>query len=81
MKRILNKQKKILSQGQRDVLEFVIAYEREHDSAPTQEEIAEHFQYSRQNAKKFLDTLEAKGWIKKRGRIYRNIEVQKFSTE
>lgn len=77
MTRILNNNKRVLTEGQQHVLSYIIEFTDKWGSAPTQQEIADHIKSSRQNAQRYLDVLVQKGYIKREGRKYRNIKLRK----
>ncbi|MFW6189072.1 MAG: transcriptional repressor LexA [Planctomycetota bacterium] len=66
-----------LTQRQREVFEFICDAMREENRPPTVREIAEHFGFrSPKAATDHLDALERKGYIRRRDRKARNIEVR-----
>lgn len=65
-----------LTVKQERVFNFIIKYKEESGYPPTVREITENLQLSGPNsAKKFLDILERKGWIKKTAKSSRAIEI------
>lgn len=66
-----------LTDRQREVFEFVRSSMREEHRPPTVREIADHFGFrSPKAATDHLDALERKGYIKRRNRKARNIEIR-----
>ncbi len=60
---------------QRDLLEFVARYQREHGISPTLEEIGEEFHISRVTAFQHVNALKKRGAITQRPREARSIEI------
>ena len=66
-----------LTKRQREVFEFICGVMREESRPPTVREIADHFGFrSPKAATDHLDALERKGYIRRRNRKARNIEVR-----
>ena len=67
-----------LTQRQQQVFEFILRAIREGNRPPTVREIAEHFGFRSPKAvTDHLGALERKGYITRRNRKSRNIEVRK----
>ncbi len=65
-----------LTEKQARVFNFIVKYKEESGYPPTVREITQNLGLSGPNsAKKFLDILERKGWIKKTARSSRAIEI------
>lgn len=60
---------------QRDLLEFVGSYQRDHGVSPTLEEIGEHFGISRVTAHQHVGALVKKGAVRRRAREARSLEI------
>jgi repressor LexA len=66
-----------LTDRQREIFEFICDVMREDNRPPTVREIAEHFGFrSPKAATDHLDALERKGYIRRRDRKARNIEIR-----
>ncbi len=66
-----------LTERQREIFEFICDTMRAQNRPPTVREIAQHFKFqSPKAATDHLDALERKGFIKRRNRKARNIEVR-----
>ncbi|MGD2174369.1 MAG: transcriptional repressor LexA [Candidatus Brocadiaceae bacterium] len=66
-----------LTKRQREVFDFICDVMREETRPPTVREIADHFGFrSPKAATDHLDALERKGYIRRRNRKARNIEVR-----
>ncbi|HYV98103.1 MAG TPA: transcriptional repressor LexA [Gemmatimonadaceae bacterium] len=65
-----------LTKRQREILDYLSAYEEEHGYAPSFEEIAKHFNYnSLATVHEHLSNLERKGYIKRSYNESRAIEI------
>lgn len=60
---------------QRDLLEFVAAYQRENGLSPTLEEIGDHFGISRVTAFQHVSALKKRGALTQRPREARSLEI------
>ncbi|MFO8006828.1 MAG: transcriptional repressor LexA [Candidatus Brocadiia bacterium] len=66
-----------LTDRQREVFDFICSVMREETRPPTVREIADHFGFrSPKAATDHLDALERKGYIRRRNRKARNIEIR-----
>ncbi|MHC4481183.1 MAG: transcriptional repressor LexA [Planctomycetota bacterium] len=66
-----------LTDRQREIFEFICDAMREENRPPTVREIAQHFGFqSPKAATDHLDALERKGYIRRRNRKARNIEIR-----
>lgn len=66
-----------LTERQREIFEFICDTMREQNRPPTVREIAQHFDFqSPKAATDHLDALERKGYIRRRNRKARNIEIR-----
>ncbi len=66
-----------LTKRQREIFEFICETMREETRPPTVREIAQHFGFrSPKAATDHLDALERKGYIRRRNRKARNIEIR-----
>ncbi len=67
---------KYLTERQRDILNFIREFQREHDVAPTHREICDHFGFSSYGTVyKHLSLLEKKGLIRRDWNQKRGVEV------
>jgi repressor LexA len=65
-----------LTERQRDILEYIRAYQQEHGVAPTHREICDHFGFSSYGTVyKHLSLLESKGLIRRDWNQKRGVEV------
>jgi len=66
---------KKLTDRQREVLDFLIEFRREHSFIPSIREISKHFKFNIKSAHDHLRALSRKGWIKRAGKGSRAIEI------
>jgi DNA-binding MarR family transcriptional regulator len=66
-----------ITEKQREVLAYIMEYLVENDPfSPSQAEIAEHFDCSRQTAQKHVQALIEKGYLKRHSKLkHRNIMI------
>lgn len=54
-----------LTEKQRNIFDFIQAYNMSAGVSPTQKEMAAHFQTSESNIAKHLAAIERRGWIQR----------------
>ncbi len=65
-----------LTEKQVRFLEFILDYREEQGTAPTIQEMADHFGYaSPGSVQRYLEALEKKGYIRRRERLARGVEL------
>ncbi len=65
-----------LTRRQRQILDFLVEYSREHGISPTLEEIAEHFGVNKVTVFGHVAEMERKGVLKRRARgVSRGLEI------
>jgi len=70
----------MLTDRQKNVLDFIIEYQKEHETSPTIQEISEHIGVkSSATTHQHLEALEDRGFIKRQKGLTRAIEVTDFA--
>lgn len=70
-----------LTPKQKRVLNFITKFYEKNDYAPSLEEIARHFKRSIPTIYQYIETLKAKGFLKKEDRVSRGIKPQQNEVE
>jgi len=65
----------MLTQRQKQILDFVKGYIRKHNYSPSHHEIAKHFRLALSTIHEHLEKIEIKGFLKKEEYQHRSIEV------
>ena len=64
-----------LTKRQHNILTWIADYDRVHDEAPTLREIGDHFDVTKQTARKHVRVLDRKGWVHRTAQKERAIDV------
>ena len=66
----------MLTKKQKQIYDFINAYSKKHDFAPSQEEMAKHFDLAVSTINQHVEALEKKGYINRQKNQRRSIEIR-----
>ena len=66
-----------LTSKQNKVFNFIKDYTKQHKWSPVQQEVADHFGWTKANVMEYIRILVRKGYLEKTEMPYRNLKIKK----